>query len=88
MIFLTFFCIAKFQVSFSPIMTEELVHSSQPYNSVDHTYHLSTQSRTAISMFLEVNTLFMDVKVDFAIPIRPLISLLHLASEEKHFVNR
>ena len=33
-------------------------------------------------MFLEVTTLFMDVKLDFPIPIRLLISFSHLAFEE------
>ena len=41
--------------------------------------HFSTQSRTAISMLFEVNTLFIDVKFDIDIP---LISFSHLASEE------
>ena len=50
--------------------------------NVDHTSHFSTLIRTTISMFLEVNTLCMDVKLDFAIPIRLLISFSHLASEE------
>ena len=33
-------------------------------------------------MFLEVDTLFMDVKLDLAISVRLLISFSHLASEE------
>ena len=63
-------------------MTEERVHASQPYSNVDHTSHFSTLIRTAISMFHEVNTLLMDVKLDFATLIRLLISFSHLASEE------
>ena len=37
--------------------------------------------RTVICISLDVNTLLMDVKADFAIPILLLISFSHLASE-------
>ena len=39
--------------------------------------------RTVICISFDVNTLLMDVKADFAIPILLLISFSHLASERE-----